>query len=143
MKTIDNLIRLSRWKLDEQRRVVGELEKLREGLLAELTRLAIEVEREAALAAQDLEYARMFPGWHAGAVNRRETINTSIADAEAKILAAREVLAEHFSEVKRYEKVAEGRAKRAREELEKKQRAELDEIGLERFRRAQALREMA
>jgi hypothetical protein len=143
MKTIDNLIRLARWKLDEQQRVVADLEKLRDGLLAELARLAVEVEREAALAAQDLNAARVYPAWHAGAMVRRETINASISDAELRIVAAREVLGEHFAEVKRYEKVAEGRARRAREEAEKKQRAELDEIGLDRFRRAQALREMA
>jgi flagellar export protein FliJ len=135
MKTIDNLIRLARWRLDEQRRVVTDLERLRDELHAELARLAIEVEREKQVAAGNAEAARVFPAWNALAMERRETINASIAAADQRIAAAREVLGEHFAEVKRYENVAEGRARRAREDLERRQRSELDEIGLQRFRR--------
>ncbi len=136
MRSLDNLIRLSRWRLDEQRRAVTDLDKLKDGLLAELARLAIDMEREAMLSAGDAELASAYPAWLRLALGRRDRLNASVADADAKLVLAKDALRECFQELKRYETLAQGRDRRARAALDRKQGAELDEIGLARFRRA-------
>lgn len=138
MRALDNLIRLSRWRLDEQRRVVTDLDKLKDGLTAELARLAIDMERESILAAGDAELANAYPGWLRLVLARRDRLNASVAEAEANLAAAQEALRECFQDLKRYETLAQGRDRRARETSDRRQNAELDEIGLARFRRAAA-----
>ncbi len=136
MRTLDNLIRLGRWRLDEQRRVVTDLDRLKDGLLAELARLAIDMEREAMLSQGDSEFAVAYPAWLRLALGRRDRLNASLAEADAKLVVAQDDLRECFQELKRYETLAEGRTKRERAAVERRQNAELDEIGLARFRRA-------
>ena len=140
MKSLDNLIRLHKWQLDEKRRNLAELEKLREALQLDLVKLAADLAREGALAdtAGDGTLAAgtlAFPGWMAATLARRDKINASIVESEQRILTAKEEVGEAFAEVKRYEQVAEARDRRARDSLNRRLAAEMDEAGLEGHRR--------
>ena len=95
MKSLDNLIRLHKWQLDEKRRNLAELEKLREALQLDLVKLAADLAREGALAdtAGDGTLAAgtlAFPGWMAATLARRDKINASIIESEQRILTAKE-----------------------------------------------------
>ena len=55
MSTLDSLIRVNRWKLDERRRQLGELERLSERLGNEAIRLEQELASEQQVASASLE----------------------------------------------------------------------------------------
>jgi hypothetical protein len=139
MKTIDNLIRLHKWQLDEKRRDLVSLEKLREGMQLDLVKLAADLAREAELSGNGNEAGIAFAGWMATALARREKLNASIAEADQRIAAAQEEVNAAFQELKRYEIVADMRNRRAREALARRQTAAMDEAGLEAHRRKAAM----
>jgi len=139
MKSLDNLIRLHKWQLDEKRRNLADLEKLKEALQLDLVRLATDLAREGELANASPETNMAFPGWMAATLTRRDKINSSIAEADHRLVMVRDEVAEAFAEVKRYEQVAEARDRRARDSLNRRLAAELDEAGLEGHRRKVAM----
>jgi len=65
MSTLDTLIRLNRWKLDERRRQLGELERLFERLGSEAVRLEEELTREQRIAGASLEAGYAYAGYAA------------------------------------------------------------------------------
>lgn len=138
MKGIGTLIKLAKRRLDEQRRKVADLERLKDNLVSMGNELDREIagERTAAAAAQ--EFASSFPAFMAAAIERRANLRRSLAEAEAAILVARDELAERFQEVKRYELAAEIRDKREREKADRRSQSVLDEIGLNLHRRRDA-----
>ena len=67
MKGLDSLIRIAKWRVDEARRNLAELDRLAEGLRDRLCALDEEVARERTVAAADPEAARSFAGYRAAA----------------------------------------------------------------------------
>jgi flagellar export protein FliJ len=136
MKGIDGVIRLQKWQVDEQRRQVADLQ----GMLMDLTRraqaLEQEIQKEQAVASGNKNVAFIYGDYARHAIERRETLKRSIADAEAAEEAARDVLAELYQDLKRYE-IAKERHD-AREELQanRREQAELDDIAIKMHRRA-------
>jgi flagellar export protein FliJ len=134
MSALDSLIRLYKWQLDERRQQVAELERLEERLKAELQKLHDEVAAEQRIAAANEEAARAWSGWSAAAAGRRQTLETSIAEAQGQLERAREALAEAFQEVKRYEIALAAREKREKIALSRRAQQRQDEIALQTYR---------
>lgn len=130
MNGLENLVRLKRWKLDEQRRVLADLEALEEKLRNDLERLEEEIAREKNAANTDEEGSRIFPFYAANALKRRERLWESLNKVSAETLQARDGLAEAFEEVKRYEQTLENMAQRRKESRGKREQKDMDEIGL-------------
>jgi flagellar protein FliJ len=135
MSTIDTLIRVNRWKLDERRRQLGELERLLERLGSEVVRLAQEQTREQQVAAASPEANYAYGGYARELIERRQKLAASIAEVESQLVVAREALAETYGEVKRYEIAAANRQKRDRVAGERRQRIVQDEVALQVYRR--------
>lgn len=136
MSTLDSLIRLHRWQLDEQRRRVGELEELATKLRTELERLEVEQVAEQQ-AAQNSREASFAYGSYAGAmVERRRKLTQSLTATEQQIVKAREALAEVFQEVKRYEIAAAKRILSQRIQADRVQQNNLDELAIDIHRRS-------
>lgn len=135
MSDIDSLIRLSRWRVDEKRKALAELEALADHLQSEATRLLQEMEREKAIAAAQSEPARGLGAYVRAALERQAHLAQSRADVESRIVAAREEIAEAFEELKRYEIVQSDRHQRALLRQRRRETATLDEIGLTRHQR--------
>jgi flagellar FliJ protein len=135
MSTLDSLIRVNRWKLDERRRQLAELERLFERLRSESVRLEQELTSEQSVASASLEAGYAYPGYARDLIQRREKLAASIGEVEGQLIVAREALAESFGEVKRYEIAAANRQKRDRLAVERRQRIVQDEVALQLYRR--------
>ncbi len=136
MSTLDSLIRLHRWQVDERRRQVAELEALSARLRGELVRLAEERAREQSAAGASFLAQHVYPGYIRRALERQKTLERSLAEAEAQILQARDLLAEAFQELKRYEIAAANRERLRMNAAARRERLETDAIAIENFRRA-------
>ena len=63
MTALDSLIRVNRWKIDEQRRQLGELERLAERLREEGVRLEQEMASEQRVAGASFEAGYAYAGF--------------------------------------------------------------------------------
>lgn len=135
MKGLDSVIRLQRWQLDEKRRKLIDLERLRAELLGRLQRLDHEVQQEGQLAGRDNEVAAAFPKYVSAALQQKQTLRNSIGEVDTQIVAAQDDVSVAFEAVKRYETVADNHVRRQRAEIARRLRAELDEVGIESHRR--------
>jgi flagellar export protein FliJ len=136
MSTLDSLIRLHRWQVDERRRQLAELEALALKLRQELARLAEEHTNEQAAAGTSFLARHVYPGYLRRAMERQKTLEQSLAETEAQTLAAREALAEAFQELKRYEVAQASRERLRISAAARRERLETDAIAIETFRRA-------
>lgn len=125
MKGVDNLIRLQKWKVDEKRRELAELEGMRLQLVARLDQITAELEHEKQVV-RDLDLAPYY-GPFANAVRiRQQTINESIAQVESGQAKMRDELSALFQEQKRFEI-----AKERREELEEREAARREQSSID------------
>lgn len=136
MKGLPTLIRLAKFRLDEARRQLAELERLREHLGQGLDRLAAEVAREQKAAATSHEANTGYANYARAAMARRATIEQSIADLLPKLDEAANVVSEAFQEMKRYELAEENHRRRDLERRQRRDTAALDETALSRYQRA-------
>lgn len=127
MKSIATLIRLKRWALDEKRRALADLERLR----AEMTERAAALESEiaaeqGAAPAEVVQFA--YAAYVRRAMGQREALAQSIAGIDGQIAEAQLEIAEVFSELKRYERVQEMAQQKAQTEIKRRETAVMDEI---------------
>jgi len=130
MSTLDSLIRVNRWQLDEHRRHVAEIETLVAQLRADLERLEAECTAEQQTAAQSAEVSFAYGTYATAVIERRRKLTLSLVEAEQQAAKAREALAEVFQEVKRYEIAAARRLLNQRAEAERLQQNDMDEIAI-------------
>ena len=129
MSTLDSLIRVHRWRLDEQRRRVAELDQLGANLRAELQRLDAEQVAEQEAATKSTEAAFAYGNYAGAVIARRLKLSQSLADADQQVTKAREALAEVFQELKRYEIAAAKRLLNQRIQADRIQPHEMDDLG--------------
>ncbi len=138
MSSFDSLIRLHRWKLEEKRRVLAELETLMDELKRRGRDLEAEIHNEQSAAAGSEEAAYAYGAYAAQAIRRRETLAKSAAELEGRIEVARDDVRAAFQEVKKYEIARERKLKRERLEAARRERIAEDDLGLEVFRRTRS-----
>lgn len=138
MSTLDSLIRLHRWHLDERRRELAALEGLAARLQEDRRRLEAEDERERAAAAASPEAGFGYAAYARRLIERRRKLEQSQQEVASQIGRARDALAEAFQEMKRYEVAAANRAKQQEQQNAKRERKTLDDLGIEGFRRKAA-----
>jgi hypothetical protein len=137
MSSLKTIIRLQKWKLDEKRRALAELQNLADRLMAEIERLKEEIAAEQNAARTNPEYAFTYSNYIRAAMERGERLTQSKGQVEAQISVATDEMAEAFQELKRYELAEEERLKREKDKLKRKEANMLDETALVGFRRRQ------
>ena len=137
MSSLKTIIRLQKWKLDEKRRALSELQSLADRLMAEIERLKEEIASEQNAARTNPEYAFTYSNYIRAAMERGERLTQSMGQVEAQISVATDEMAEAFQELKRYELAEEERLKREKDKLKRKEANMLDETALVGFRRRQ------
>jgi flagellar export protein FliJ len=135
MSSLDTLIKLHRWQLDEQRRKVTEFENLAEKLRAELQRLDDEERFEQRVAGDSDEASYAYSGYAKSLIDRRGKLMRSVEETEQQIIEARAALADAFAEVKRYEIAAANRLLAKHRGIERLRQQELDGVALAGHRR--------
>lgn len=137
MSALDQLVRLHRWRLEEERRKMGELQRLAERLTDQIGTLDELVEREAAATREHktLELSRAFAAFADLARMRREKLVRSQADVTFRIEQAREAVLEVYRELEKYEQAQKSREERKQAEIKRRERIREDEIGMDLHRR--------
>jgi flagellar FliJ protein len=135
-KGLKTLIRLSKWNVDEKQRVLVALQGREDQILAAIHEAEQSLIREQQVASQDaagvgFAYAAFANAWLA----RREQLMQMLEQVRQEINRARDELAEAFNQLKTYEITQKERERRAQAEMDKKEQAFLDEIGLNIHRR--------
>ncbi|HLG86478.1 MAG TPA: flagellar FliJ family protein [Alphaproteobacteria bacterium] len=137
MADLTGIIRLRRFQLDEKRQVLAGWHRFADELRADRARLEQSIAEEQLLAREspDPNTTLSFGAFVRAALDRRKRIDESLAKIEAQIEAATEEVREAFADLKRFEQTQAER--RARENLKRAraETAQLDEIGLEGYRR--------
>jgi flagellar export protein FliJ len=129
------LIRLSRWKVDEQSRALAQLLEEEQRIRRADVTLQHQLEQERQAAQSSLEAAGMYGPFAAGISKRREALANELARLQTRIDETRDRLREAMGEAKKVE-IADSNAKaRERAEQKAKEDAMLDEAALEGFRR--------
>jgi flagellar export protein FliJ len=135
MSTLETVIRLHRWQLDERRQQLAELERLEAKLRAEAQRLLHERDEEQRVAAAAPEASAAYANYAAALLDRQRRLEHSIAEVSEQAQRARDALAESFRDVKRFEIAAANRLKRSRAVVARRQQVASDELGVQIYRR--------
>jgi flagellar export protein FliJ len=135
MKGLETLIRAHRRRLEEKLCHLRELEALSASLASDLTGLERAFSNEQEVARNSREAGFTYGDYAVSVDERRSRLGQSIAEVEAKIGKVREQVAKVYGELKRYEITLDHRQRRAREAERHREQAELDEIGIQQFRR--------
>ncbi len=138
MRLLNNLIRLHKWRLDEKRQTLVDLERLGDNLQTQLQKLKLEADQERTLAAGSDEVRFAYPAYAAAARDKRETLSASLVEITERIEVAQDEVMVAFRELKRLELSLETHQRRARANAERREQLRLDEIAIEGHRRRQA-----
>jgi len=137
-KTLENLIRLHKYRVDEKRRVLGQLYGDLNDLEQRLKDLYTQIANEQEIAQSSPEQAMFSYGrFHQRAMLIRDEIVEAIAAKEQEVEAAREDVNEAFRELKVYEQAEKNRKEREEQERTRKENIEMDEIAMNLYRNNQ------
>lgn len=135
-KGLKTLIRLSKFTVDERRRVLTALQDAEDQVIAEIAKAERQLKDEQRLASEDSTGIGYLYGAYQGAwMNRRENLERSLHALREQIEAARDALTEAFRELKTYEITQKERDRQEREEQDRKEQAALDEMGQQMHQR--------
>jgi flagellar FliJ protein len=132
---LHTLIRLHKWRLDEKRRALAELQALADKLAKDAERLEQEITAEQEIARSSPEAAFGYGNFAKLSIERRRRLAQSVAQVEQQIAGATEEMAEAFQELKRYELAQEGRDRRDEAKRKERENAALNEVALSGFTR--------
>jgi flagellar export protein FliJ len=137
MADLDPLIRLRKYRVEEKQKALAELFRQTELLEGRKRALLSEVEREQTLSetSGDINSMVAFAAYAARVYAGIEKLDIQIAKMEPRIVRAQDEMREAFSEQKKAEIIQEQRDKEEAEEIARKENTNLDEIGIEGFRR--------
>ena len=129
---LKTLTRIQKFQIDEQRKILSELQEKQDILQAQLEQLNRDFEKEKEFARNNAGVGD-FGAYVKRYMQQRENLEMQIAVLEKKIEHERDVMADMFKEQKTYEIVDDQRTKRAAKEEEQKMQKVLDEIGTNSF----------
>lgn len=129
---LKTLTRIQKFQIDEQRKILSELQEKQDILQAQLEQLNRDFEQEKEFARNNAGVGD-FGAYVKRYMQQRENLEMQIAVLEKKIEHERDVMADMFKEQKTYKIVDDQRTKRAAKEEEQKMQKVLDEIGTNSF----------
>jgi hypothetical protein len=129
--SLEQLMQISKFKIDEKRRKVGTLREFSERIQNNLVLLEAEIDQE--MAIQDHGTPPVFKQTYIRAAQERRTnLLMSLQKVEAEIEGLNEQLQDLFAEMKRYELTHQKRQKVRKDTITRKQNQAMDEIAARR-----------
>ena len=114
---LKTLTRIQKFQIDEQRKILSELQEKQDILQAQLEQLNRDFEQEKEFARNNAGVGD-FGAYVKRYMQQRENLEMQVAVLEKKIEHERDVMADMFKEQKTYEIVDDQRTKRAAKEEE-------------------------
>jgi flagellar FliJ protein len=137
MANLKPLIRLRKYRVEEKQKVLSEIYRQLELLEGRKRVLFSDMEREEQLAQESDSIDAMFAfvAYAARVHTEIEKLNMLLEKMEPRVLKAQDEMREAFSEQKKAEIIQEQREDEEQKEIARKENTNLDEIGVESFRR--------
>ncbi len=126
--SLKTLERIQKFKIDEQRKIMVELQNKEDKIVNDLRRLIKEYEQEKEFAAQN-GYMGDFGAYTKRYLQYREAFEQALNEVRAKIAEVRDIISDMFKEQKTYEIVDRQRKEALAKEEDLKSQKMLDEIG--------------
>ncbi len=139
MRSMKQLVRLHRWKLNEKRQKLAELEDLAAKMRLEVDRLDKKMDAESQAARDSAEIAVVYPAYVSAMLDRRKRLDHSIAEVEQSVAQARQDVTDAFHELKRYELALRNREQREQAKIQRREQAQTDAQGAAVHRRQAAV----
>ncbi len=131
MSSLENLVRLHRWALDEKRQKLNELEQLLRTMNQDLERLERHLDKESEVAATSLEGTLAYPSFVAAMMERRKNLRNSINEISHSADLAREEVNVAFQEFKKYELAKANDDGREAKKRARREQLQLDEQAMQ------------
>jgi flagellar biosynthesis chaperone FliJ len=141
MADLEPLIRVKRHTVDEKQKIVAEIFRQIEVVEYQKKELLERLKKEReALDQNDMVETRAYYGRFEGVIRSKvATLEGEMRKLETRLSIAQEEVRSAFADMKRIEIVYERRQEEEKQALKDKETKELDEIGIEGFRRQEEL----
>lgn len=130
----ESLIRLKKFNVDEKRRQVMQIEMM----IADFERMASELDQQIEIEQTKTGISDVahfaYSTFAKAALQRRDNLLASANDMRGKLESAQDQLAEALEDLKKVELLDQREHQRERDEQNKIEQAEFDEIARQRFR---------
>ena len=130
----ESLIRLKKFNVDEKRRQVMQIEMM----VADFERMASELDQQIEIEQTKTGISDVahfaYSTFAKAALQRRDNLLASANDMRGKLETAQDQLAEALEDLKKVELLDQREHQREREEQNKIEQAEFDEVARQRFR---------
>ncbi|MCB9982349.1 MAG: flagellar FliJ family protein [Rhodospirillales bacterium] len=142
MADLNSLIRVRKHALEQKQKFVAELYRQAEELKNQKTTLLTQLDEEREKIQEfGVEMLSYFGPYSQAVKERVIEINQAAGVLESRIAIAREDMRAAFAELKKIQITQAAREDEEQKEQDKKESAELDEIGIEAYRRRQEERD--
>lgn len=130
----ESLIRLKKFNVDEKRRQVMQIEMM----IADFERMATELDQQIEIEQTKTGISDVahfaYSTFAKAALQRRDNLLASANDMRGKLESAQDQLAEALEDLKKVELLDQREHQRERDEQNKIEQAEFDEVARQRFR---------
>lgn len=137
MAQLHSLIRYKRHELDDKRKHLAALNAQLEYLLGTKRKLLDDLAREKNLASVDIDVAKSFGPYLNKTLAQCDALDVEIGQKQQEVQAATLVVQEAYLEVKKLEVTQEKRDQAEESRINRIESINLDDIGIEGFRRRQ------
>ena len=134
-RAMNALVRLHRWRLDELRRDIAEVEAQRQQLMDKDLALATQLQNEQRIIQGDHDLGVAYPRFAGRVADERDGLIRVLEEAEQALSDLRDSAGDAFQDAKKYEIAAEAELRRHKKLQDQREQAMLDEIGLQTHRR--------
>ena len=138
MKQLKTLIKYHKSLLDDKRRVLKKLRDEEESIINMQAHLEQELAEQAAIVAEQADMAMTFGSYTKSNIARRKKLAEYLVETQHLIELAEAEVADAYRELKKYEITKERRAKEEKQELDRKEQADLDETARNLWRRGES-----
>lgn len=132
------LVRLHRWQLDEQRRLLGDALRLLADAEQRVRALEEEVILEQQVVGEASETSVFYGTYALATVARRKDAAQAVVHAQAAVAERRAMLTTAWRTLRTFELAEESRRERHEQEVARRERRQLDEIAVIARARAEA-----
>lgn len=139
MSSLESLVRVHQWILDEKRQRLLGLQQLLERMAGDLEVLEEKIAAEREAASRTLDGALAFQTLIPAAEERRDKLRNSLANLEQEIEAARDEVGEAFQDLRKFATAQESQQRQERERRRRRDQVPFDEMGVGLYRRPRAV----
>jgi len=140
MSRLDNIIRLRKWELDEQRRILANLLGEREAMERQLDSIDEELNLQKRSASLEV-FSTTVGAYMDGVKKRCDEIAIQLQAKDEEIAKQQDKVAEGFRELKTFEIAHDQEMKRVKAAADKEEQIMFDELGTQDHARRDAVTE--